>query len=824
MLRIAILFFWVLSLTAWGQGVCRAETEHQNSRVRQVSSYQKMESAVQERDRLKSKGIEAYFKEVEIPGKGTWYRVFAEEKRPQNRMSPPAKEKKRPQKAVKPAHSASSATAGGTVVPITDQRAGESARVAKGAGSGMKQAIFSSRLLPSENGRKPETPAGSKGGDAPASIPAGQSPVCSEYEAAKTEFDAHRYQQAAGMLNALLSSQKSDAALYESSLRLLADCLYFLDEKESGKYGSQTIESYRNILRHYPDPRSGNDVANFRLADILERTGGYEEAYEAYSNVLSKYPDSPYGQEALFRMGKILYQTKRYTHAIDKLKKYLSLSPDGSYAFQASFLLGYCLRQTNQRPEGDAWYRNALNKWSSFDGLTTDILHDLGLYRLSQGDYTGSANLFLLCFNLQPDGDLRKNALYNLGRSHYFGGRFSTALKVFSLLLESYPNTLEANEGILFMANIGVMDPKAEFNACMAGRDYFKNPIETYDWMRTKYPGGYREEWLLYQKGYALCKSGRFKESLELYCRLLDAFPHGRLHQESRAYLVLNATHLIEEARAGGDFLAVADLYYRVRNKVPLSAESMAMFFRIGDSLWKTGLKADAVALLDRLKQKNNQAMETSVSDLIMLESDRSQEEMTDEKWKALLAELARNGGDAADAARRNLADYFYGKGRYDRVIPLYEELIKAKGRADFLPISRNYAHALRHQGLCSSAVSRYREILDACREDPQKCDQGFVADVCAGMGDCYYETGDYQNGLAMYSQAFPGIRHRESSMWALFRMGQSYHKLNDGAMAGKSFAQLKEQSGDAFWPKVADYWVADQEWSRSNRDYLEKN
>lgn len=93
MLRIAILCFWVLSLTAWGQGVCRAETEHQNRRARQVSSYQKMESAVQERDRLKSKGIEAYFKEVEIPGKGTWYRVFAEEKQPQNRMRPPAKGK-----------------------------------------------------------------------------------------------------------------------------------------------------------------------------------------------------------------------------------------------------------------------------------------------------------------------------------------------------------------------------------------------------------------------------------------------------------------------------------------------------------------------------------------------------------------------------------------------------------------------------------------------------------------------------------------------------------------------------------------------------------
>ncbi|WP_175476334.1 tetratricopeptide repeat protein [Syntrophus gentianae] len=847
-IRFLIIFFCLSGVALWGHAVCRAEANDQNRRIKQVSSYQKAESAIQDVNRLKSKGLEAYYKEVEIPGKGTWYRVFTAESQPQVRSRTPVKEKKSPQTNVKPAPNPSSSPAKGIVSPPqkpnpdrpatnppnsrvkeavppfqkTDPGK-EGERMLKDTISGKSQGAFSKNVLPGEKGGKSEPTADSKGDNGSVQVPAKGSPVSFEYESAKAAFDARRYEQAAGILSSLLIRKQNDAAQYESSLRLLADCYYFLGQGESNNFRTQAVESYKNILRYYPDVRNGNDAANFRLADSLEQMGSYEEAYEAYENVLSKYPNSPYRQEAIYRVGKILYLTKRFNYAVDKLKSYLTSYPDGPSAFQASFLLGYCLRQINQKPDGDAWYRNALTKWNNFEELPTEILHDLGLYLFSQQDYPRAANIFNLCFNLHPDDAWRKSALFNLGRSYYFWNRFSPALKVFSLLLESYPGTLEANESILFMANIGVIDPKTDFNACMTGRDYFKNPIETYDWMRARFPGGSLEEWLLYQKGYALWKAGRSKEALDLYCLLLDSFPHGRLQQASRGYLVLNAKRLIEESYGKGDFLAVADLYYKIRNKVPLSSEATGMFFKIGDCLWKLGLRADAVALLDRLKSNGNEA-QRAISDLVMMESTYSQGEMTEEKWKALLAELAKNNGETANMARRNLANYLYGKGQYDKVIPLYEAMLKGEGRSDLLPISRNYAHALRNNRMCSAAINRYQEIINKCKENPQKCDSAFIADAYAGLGDCYYEAADYERNLAMYQQALPGIKDKESSMWTLFRMGQSYRKMNDSAMAGKTFAQIKEKSGDAFWPKVVDYWVADEAWSKNNSEYLKKN
>ncbi len=299
-------------------------------------------------------------------------------------------------------------------------------------------------------------------------------PIKSEYESAKAEFAAGRYDKAAGILCWLISKKQGDASQYENSMRSLADCYYFLGERGDESYNTTAIEAYKNILRYYPDIRSGNDLANFRMATCLERSENYEEAYTAYENVFQKYPGSTCAEDTLYKMGEILYLTKRFSHAAEKLKSYLAKYPNGRHAFKSSFILGYCLRQINQQNEGALWYKNALSKWNELDELPANILCDLGLYLFSQKDYANSINLFSLYLNLHPEDELKKEALFHLGMSFYHLNQFSPALKIFSLILETYPDTVEANESILFMANIGVIDPKTEFNVCMAGRDYFR--------------------------------------------------------------------------------------------------------------------------------------------------------------------------------------------------------------------------------------------------------------------------------------------------------------------------------------------------------------
>ena len=55
-----------------------------------------MESALKDMNRLKAKGLDAYFKEVEIPEKGTWYRVYVVAPQPKSRSGTSLKDKKKP--------------------------------------------------------------------------------------------------------------------------------------------------------------------------------------------------------------------------------------------------------------------------------------------------------------------------------------------------------------------------------------------------------------------------------------------------------------------------------------------------------------------------------------------------------------------------------------------------------------------------------------------------------------------------------------------------------------------------------------------------------
>jgi len=794
---------------------------------KQVSAYKSIDGAMQDVNLWKSKGYKAHFEKVHIPGKGIWYRVFIvkNQKNP-SRSRDTLKNKKRTQERVKPATKLPYSKAGEFRTSTTNNPDPGIPDQGVKASSIQSQTALKRSAIPDVANKKSERSADLKTNKGSAQINNKNAPFQSEYEKAKAEFDSGHYEKAAGMLSVIILRKQNDAAQQENSLRCLADCHYFLGEGGDRNFNSKAVDSYKNILRYYPDTRGGNDITNFRLANCLEHIGNYEEAYTAYENVVRKYPKSLHEQDALYKMGEILYLTKRFSHGIEKLRNYLAKYPSGSHASQSYFLIGYCFRQINQQTEGALWYRNALNKENDFERLPADVLYDLGTYLFFLQDYSNAANLFAMYLNLYPEGVSRKSALFHLGRSFYSLNRFSLALKLFSLLLESYPETGEANESILFMANIGVMDPTIDFNACMAGHDYFKNPVEAYDWMRKKYPGGRLEEWLLYQKGYALWKTGHCKESFDLYCHLLNRFSNGILQKESRRYLVLNAKRLIEESYGKGDDLVVADIYYKISNKIPLSPETCDMFFKAFISLWRMELTSDAATVGDSLKQNSQNASQRAILDLIMMEINYSRggTEVTEEKWNFLLREFAKNKSEMANMARKNMADYLYKKGQYDKVIPLYEVLLKSEENSGLLAIQGNYAHALQNKNLCSSAINRYQVIVNKCKENPLKCEKGVITDAYAGLGDCYFETAEYKSDIAMYQQAFPQMQDKENQMWTLFRMGQSYNRINDTGMARKIFSELKEKSGDIFWPKVVDYWAADQAWSKNNVGYLKKN
>ena len=93
--------------------------------------------------------------------------------------------------------------------------------------------------------------------------------------------------------------------------------------------------------------------------------------------------------------------------------------------------------------------------------------------------------------------------------------------------------------------------------------------------------------------------------------------------------------------------------------------------------------------------------------------------------------------------------------------------------------------------------------------------------DSYESLGDCLYVKEEYQQAILMYEQSLKGISEGKQSMWTRISMARGYANLGNKPMADKSFSLLKRKSGDEFWSRVADYYVADKDWAGKYGAYI---
>jgi tetratricopeptide (TPR) repeat protein len=183
-----------------------------------------------------------------------------------------------------------------------------------------------------------------------------------------------------------------------------------------------------------------------------------------------------------------------------------------------------------------------------------------------------------------------------------------------------------------------------------------------------------------------------------------------------------------------------------------------------------------------------------------------------------------------AIAATKLLGDISCKEGLLKEAAGFYSKVLASKaGVEDSAAIRKKYADSLRGMGLYSSALINYNRVLKNCG-DLQKCSAPVIMDSYEGLADCLYNKGKYQQAILMYEQSLmnsgmnsgDGISKGEQNMWTLFNIGRGYANLSNKPMTDKSFIPLKGESGDEFWPRVVDYYLADKNWAEKYGEYIE--
>lgn len=844
----------------------------------QIASYRNIDGAAALVNRLKAQGCDPFRRTVEIPGKGTWQRIFVgkytvreealragEELRKRGilkhfiiaKITPEKKDPAQGRDAQTPGliknaqvpapveeTRGSGLNSGARDValdknaqsPASDMDVQEAAQVKDAQDTGNAHGptvLLRKKISSSAPGSTEETvpvpphhtgegtpPHDGMTATGPPAAPSA-SPDRGLYDSALKDFTAGRYEDALQKFGKGGKAQRNEAAL-----RRMADCHYFLGEKGDKGHLSKAVDRYRDILRTYPGLNEDNVQATYRLAESYRRLGLHYEALVEFKNIYANYPESGYTPESLYMMGALSYETRRFAEAIDLFKEYIQRFPEGSHVRDAYFGVGDCYSQMRQFNDADVWYDNALKKWPTLEDIPEDALRKLGAHHFQTGRYDDALRVLFAYLNLFPDGDRSREALYAIARSFEKTRQMQPALKMFSLVIERYPRSREAAESALIMANIGVDDPGIPVPAYIfAGMDGYKNPIEAYRAMEGSLFDPEMEEEVIFRKGTALIKRKRYREAFEAGRLLLATFPRGVRRDAGEKNLAAAASHLIDEHYAKKDYLSVVDLYFDLDRGNLLKGGNFDMLSQIGKSLKEMRLLDQAAGLFEEMIRVFGEDPRGRRLSLDMAEIDYARGRYGDAK-KRLQTLIDKRPGVNAEltaAARNLMGNISYKEGSYPEAAGFYSAVLGSGTVPDGgTAVRKRYADVLREMGMYSAALVNYRRALKECGDSAPQCPVPVALNSYEGLGDCLYRKGNYEEAIRMYQQSLDGIPEGRRSRWTMANIERGYAKLGKGPALGESPASLQVEGGDEFWSRVVDYYRADEDWTERYGPYIQ--
>ncbi|MHB8907971.1 MAG: tetratricopeptide repeat protein [Syntrophales bacterium] len=648
------------------------------------------------------------------------------------------------------------------------------------------------------------------------------------YDRAIEAFAGGGYAAAQGMFEQIVELRNFPAEITEDARRKLADCAYFLGEKNGAPSFNKAVEYYRTILSYYPDVKSGNDLVHYRLAKSYENLKSYRSAVEQLEALAAHYPSSLYVQDAFFNIGTMMEKDGKLERAIENYRLYLFRYPDGKYAKIACFAIGDCYYRLRQTVNADIWFRGAAKKWSDLQDLPREVLLHFGFHNYQMGRYGEAISVFTLYASLYPKDDSSRHVLYSLAYALAGMGQAGSAVRVFGGTMEQFPGTREARDSAISMVDLVVEKTgmKARAPAIFGEGLGHRDPLSAYDFLLAKYPHGELTEYLLYRKGYTLFKGNRPIDAFLTFDRLLVLNPKGRYSEFGKRYLKMAAAFAVGEYERKDDHLAVADVYFRSYGRHLLGYDDYATCYQMARSLVEVGLYAESLFLLKELTHREKDPNRRD--GLVMFAAEINRLEGRDRDAEELLVGLLSGSGlknqEMANRAKRDLARIYFFRGEWAKAARNYGDIgNSARSEMTALDFYR-YAQALSSVKQYAQALAGYRQALKMVQDNPGRNPLHLVSESYLGIGECLYRENNVPAGLPMYQQALPGLNERKDLWWVNMRIGQGYIRLNRPELGEKAFAEAKAtaKTGDPFVANVIDSWKEGYLWREQNRRFLE--
>lgn len=642
------------------------------------ASYQMVEKASDDVQKLLSLGYPAFYLPVEIKGKGKWYRVYVgkfDNKRKATLLAETLKTNK-----IVSYNFIFKLSAEKSVQDKQDKKllTTDTLKKKKTPAIRTKDVAVTTHTPPvlieeKDKAKKERTQKVIKEIDEPSS----GYPL---YDKALGEMKQKNYAKAVATLKEFVEREDTKNEWGEKALRHMADCHYYLGEKGSMEHLLYAVEFYKNTLQSFPDPKKENAVTYYRLARTYDYLKLPSESLKNYESLISKYSNSAYAAEAVFRIGELHYKAEKYSQAIQKLVDYLIKNRGGDYARQAFYLIADCYYKTKQSANAEVWFRDAQKKWPDLSDIPKEVVMDLGVHKNSLRRYDDAISIFSFYANMYPQDDKLKEVLMLLANSYKAADQISGALTILNLIIDKYPESNEAVESVMMMASLGVEKPGVKVVLSLNNVNYYKQPIDAYDTILMKHPTGEVAELATLKKADALQKLHRNKKAADVYLDFLNMYPSNKLTDEARKGFKKASTGLIDDYYDKKDYLTVAYIYFKAYKAVPMQSDEYEQVNKIALSLKEVGLTDDYLNLLKDYKKvgKDEQILNRVILDIAVGQIAQAKYDEAQKTLEELISRASVKDSGLIAEIRKNQAVISNQKGLDDKAIASYDDVVRS--------------------------------------------------------------------------------------------------------------------------------------------------
>ena len=528
----------------------------------------------------------------------------------------------------------------------------------------------------------------------------------------------------------------------------------------------------------------------------IGETGAAEKIYNTF---LEKYEINQFTDAVRLSLGIIQYNRKEYKEASQNLSM-VSYSNDIRYKSRALILLGEINLEYENYREAELYFSKAIKIPLIAQDISNRAILGLGVSQYYIGKYPDAImNLtdlsirasnfetrkthFYLAETFFATGDYRsaqqhyyrvdigndyigQAALYGMAYSYFNLKDFGNSVYYFKEYLTKYKNG-------------NVIDATLRLADSHFGMKNFELASEEYKKYFSKYSERTDNDFVLFQFGQSLFKSGNSEEAINKLHLLLKKFPKSKFQDDAR-YLI-GWIHFQQK-----DFNLAILNYKKLITDYPKSSIIPITFYSIGDSYYN--LTEYDSSIVYYLKIIDDYPKTSAVYDAMngiqycYLALDRPDDAVSLINGYIVKYPHLEN----SDRILMKKGEIYFSYGNYKKAMSGYSEMI------NFYPNSQLVPEALYWMGKSALLLKSKSEASEYFLEIINKhISSNYGIEAIIELGKIYSDNKEFKKEADLYSEVMPKIAASPKAEEILFLQGLAFINLNEKANAYKSFDEI---------------------------------